>query len=241
MPQPPFDPDYATISEWQRERANAQPLQPSVINAHYASSTSLANRSNMSDPLGYLEVVESSFSRPEINKESVYNANVNESMAYSLQDVRSTSAKGFQASARKPDPLAAYRAQTLAGSYHSHSTHDLHSRAVGIRRQASMMNSHQDLVKPAPVPPPRPLIPVKRNASTRSLGQPEPYLQSATASASQASPLVQSLRAGGVVEDGTNESSEDDVGNDNYIILPGSKSSKTAQTKESNNTRQDLQ
>lgn len=292
FPQPPTDPEYATIGEWRRENlsqssAAQQQQQPSVINTFYASSTVSLNKTNVTDPPAYLEVVESSFNNHQphqVEKESVYNVN-HDGLTHSLQDVRScahTGSRGGGGSGgnngrtqnfpqhplllhqhsqeqQKLPPhhhhpaAAGRRAQTLhrdSGFSGSQSTHDL-PRAATVRRHASMMTAAtrtglgggggQGVAKPShgPATPPRPLLPVKRNASVRSLGA-EPYLQ-----CGQASPLVQSVRAGGgaaaALSDGVgavggsrgpgegfgsrsdSNASEDDVGSDNYIIVPGAK------------------
>lgn len=221
-PQPPSDPEYATISEW-RQMA---PEQPSVINKFYASSSnSLTNKSNPSDPPGYLEVVESSLSHyppatgttNTTERESVDNVNLG-IQACSLQDVRGCVVKENLAAAQKQrqqhwqDKGAAMssgvagRVRMTTTVQRSQSSHELASHAVTVKRSATMKPS---VSVGKPVPPPRPRVAPKRNPSMRSLGHLE---VSGLQSGPHTSPLVQSMRAAGRVPD--------DVGNDNYITLP---------------------
>lgn len=217
-PKLPSDPEYATISEWRQMTGVSTNRTPSVTNPFYASSQSLATKSKAivdSSPR-YMEVVDDSGREQGMGRNLLHSRT-----AYSLQDVRSTSLKDEHTQNR------AAAIQRVQMHHTNSSPRNLPPRSATVGRNTSL----KDSLNSKPVPPPRPVM-VQRNASMKVLGSVEPYLlshvqaQQAIASGF-ASPLMQSRRsenpqaAGKVSKKGQDErgGSDDDVGNDNYIIL----------------------
>lgn len=201
---PPTDPEYATISEWRKISGLPQP-QPDgvgVSNPFYASSSvSIPNKCNVLEPPACM------------GTGFVYGRNLEHSCAArSLQDMRST---GLREGASTQGQVGSMgrRTHTLATSG---SSRNIPSRTV--RRNESMREDISTGYRPTP--PPRPVL-LQRGTSLRSVGGAEPYLLALKQVGRQPSPLTctHSMKAG--KEAASNESSiEEDVGNDNYIIVP---------------------
>ena len=202
VPQPPCDPDYATIQEY-RQMTGMLPKQPSSVNnAFYASTASMACRSNISEPPEYTQVIEAG---PPVESPLGNTRGLGQSCAaYSLQDMR-----GCLVKERHAYNLAgshSQRAMTLK-SFNSHSTHNIPLQT--LRRSETMKQA-------GPPPPPRSLG-VQRQASQRSIPG-EPYILQP---GSLRSPLTQCVRAATSPEVHSNAGDEEaDVGPDNYITLP---------------------
>ena len=212
LPQPPSDPEYATITEY-RQMAEIGSRSPSVTNPFYASTVSIAGRSNISEPPEYTQVIEPAFPPKQVPLGA---CNLGESGAsHSLQDMRGlVSQEGMSRIATGGPTGGSQRAQTLTRSFNSHSSHNIPMHF--LKRTNTMVNK--------PFPPPR-SPGVQRRASQRSIPG-EPYLAVETQPSNNLqSPLTQCIRAlkGSDAEEPTMQRAdddEDDVGPDNYIILP---------------------
>lgn len=221
-PAPPADPEYATISEWKKISGFSQ-SQPgvSVNNPFYASSSvSIPNKCNVSDPPKRVDNLESSFTRDCYSVQSSPQLK-HSSTARSLQDVRGIILKEpshLEAPHYKegipPSPTGSLgrRTLTLAGGGSARNI------SHPVKRNMSMRDDLVAAQKPVPLP--RPVL-LKKNASLKDMGGNESYLAHLQ-SASQSSPLTQSIRAR--KESGTEASqgikdNVEDVGNDNYVFL----------------------
>lgn len=193
-PEPPTDPEYATITEWRqmnRLRSSSQE-QMGVTNPFYVSTDFLGitktKTNNVSSttttPTPSVDVLKGSFTPdPAPKARDMAYSHQNSCMAYSLQDVRSTGLKlgpeGTQGSAGLAgltgsaglagnSRLATGQpTQTLAGGYNSRSTHNIPLRTV--QRHVSMKAEISTSTTAGPVVAPHPNR-VKRNVSMKALG-----------------------------------------------------------------------